>query len=77
MITYYLKKISKLIIYNILEMKNNIQVLDSTGAWRSAEVISEGATKKFVHFLNFSKKYDGEYEIGKLWNFIVKINIIV
>merc|ERR1719215_430654 len=47
-------------------MKNNIQVLDSTGAWRSAEVISEGATKKFVHFLNFPKKYDGEYEIDRI-----------
>ena len=41
---------------------NIIHVLDSTGVWREAEVLSEGSTKLFVHFVNFSKSHDGEYE---------------
>ena len=35
-----------------------IQVLDSTGVWREAEVLSEGSTKTLVHFINFAKKHE-------------------
>jgi hypothetical protein len=45
-------------------MNKNIHVLDSTGVWREAIVLSEGLNKKLVHFKNFTKKYDGEYDNG-------------
>jgi len=45
-------------------MNKAIQVLDSTGVWRDAELLSEGNTKCLVHFINFTKKHDGEYDKG-------------
>ena len=47
-----------------MTMKKKMHVLDSTGVWREAEILSEGATKYFVHFLNFKKIHDGEYDKG-------------
>jgi hypothetical protein len=53
-------------------MSKSIQVLDSTGVWREAIVLSDGLNKKLVHFVNFTKKHDGEYDNGALF-FMSKI----
>ena len=51
-------------------MSKSIQVLDSTGV--STVVLSDGLNKKLVHFVNFTKKHDGEYDNGALF-FMSKI----
>ena len=61
---------------SIFKLNDLVQVIDIlTGVWRDAQIIelSEDHLKKVkIHFLNFSKKYDIEYNISKILFYFIK-----
>lgn len=54
------------------EVNESIQVLDSTGVWRTGTILSKELDKFIIHFQSLSSKHDIECSKGDLLPLILK-----